>query len=361
MDYNALNQKLARVLKMKEDQENQSAQQARLDANLMADDAAYDYQKLTGKEIPPEKRWDNERRAYQISSNPIMRKQADSMATPYYQQLTKVHGDIERARAAGFDETTPAGRRYIRQLQAKNKMYESAGDKVYSQAEQERIVVPDGKGGWTAPPVDITPNMLRKVGGKFVKSMNAGDAGKLAGLSTAIEFAGTIPSNVFNQNGDLDTDVLTTAYFMINDPTGGFGAATKAARLFNVSPDTIDRAQKLVNSFEHGKSAILRIETGAAMTKGEIGDVIKRFMPLAHESKEVAQQKIYAYDYFLNTALNSLDNKAIKSKDKNVVLNEINRAAQEAMDKARGIQKDPTEGIEFDPNIPMEEQGFKQL
>lgn len=163
------------------------------------------------------------------------------------------------------------------------------------------------------------------------KAASADSAGKTAMLKTAQKEFDVIENNLYTTTDgkrEINQKLVKELWAIQNLPMSAAVLSTEAG--------------KVNAAFETGMQAITRTETGAAMAKEEIDNTKIRFMPKPWDDAEVQQQKMNAFKYFIDNAVEMLD----PSREGNTGLTPqqiTNRAVNQAMNKSghMGSRQEP--------------------
>lgn len=182
---------------------------------------------------------------------------------------------------------------------------------------------------------------------RFKKPQSADSAGKQAMLESADRLYDVAHAHIFNDDGTVNRDILNAATVMNVDPTSGKWFAKQGLKkLGNYSEETIEEASRALNALTTGMFAITRTETGAAMAKEEVAHTAQRFMPVSGESDALVKQKMDAYKWFIQNAINLISPEVRQGGDAQALAAEVQLAADMAL--ARVKDKGPKKFTETD-------------
>lgn len=194
-------------------------------------------------------------------------------------------------------------------------------------ADLDKMIMPDG----SQVPLGTTYKELRGLGAKLKQEKSGETAGKMSMLQTALNNAPVIGQNILNDDGSVDEKVLWEIVGL-NSNIPGIGLAVS------------DEAKLAHNAMEMGIQAITRTETGAAMPPEEVQNTKARFMPKPWDNKELIEQKMSSYVFFLTNALSLMDPHDPDNKGMNKA-QRLERAIEISLDRGNDDKKDYSDTV----------------
>jgi len=285
-----------------------SALQQFLQQKALADRASFEQQAIANFRAPqslesmpkyqepsPLQLWRNRLDAMMQSGNPVLQKQAITELQAQSQETAKRPARSNAAQVAldaGYIEGTPEYQDFIKKQAMKvggTTVNIGKPEEAYSIDDLSKIKKPTGE------PFEVgtKPSEAKQQGAVLRENVSGDVAGRLAMLNTAQGEFPIIESLLYKPDGKVNNRLVAEMYALEKAPVTAFILSTPAG--------------KLKAAFETGMQAITRTETGAAMQREEIDNVKERFMPKPWDSEVVQKQKIEAYKFFVNNAIELLD------------------------------------------------------
>lgn len=261
-------------------------------------------------QMSPLDRWKNQISQLVRSGDPTLQKYGLELLSDYHKTATNPPKEKATSTAhkmateMNFKPGTKPYNDFMNRYAFKSatQINVGGGDKKGSRLSPEEISEWGLDPKLTYAHTDTGPKVISK------PSVAAGTAGILSMLETSKKQFPIIENNLM-KDGLMDSSVVSAMAAI--STTGGL--AGPAIGLYDKS--IRDRAEASLTAFETGMQAITRTETGAAMNKEEIGNTKQRFMPKPSDGDAVRIQKLKAYKFFINNAIDLLNPRSKENED----------------------------------------------
>lgn len=310
------------------------------------------YASVDGQKVDPEEEESaRQRRRYQqmiATKNPeLMKRGLDGITELDKESRTpKQSAGYLYATEMGATPGTPAHRKLIKAYAMKaGTNINLSNKKAIAFGDLGKVLVKDPEGNWVAPKAGITPEQLYGMESKLKEELTPDVAGKYAMLKNASDSLDVVKKMLYLSDGKVNSEALmgaTAIDKVSNLPIVGKYAASAAKAHFG------QQAARLNQGLEVGMQAITRTETGAAMASEEIANTKNRFMPEYGEPPELIDQKIRAYEDFLNTAMTLIRDRTTDRKAGELTREEILGMADKALSGAKASEPSLPEGAQWE-------------